>query len=160
MGWGTNFYVCHYFSRKTYDHKWQVEEDLEDAKRSREDAEKRLTQLAFITDPSKFMSKEDIEEGIDATDWLNFKLRDLFEQYRDAEYDVVWLSELLQSWNDCHDKDGLAIPNPDEHAWSKAYLDGDFVRTVENPDLKEKVEEQSEIELSGELFTPDGEAKK
>ena len=155
MGWGTNLYLCHYFSRKTYDHKWQVEDDLKEAKSILEDVEKRLMQLAFITDPSKFMSKEDIEEGIDAAEWLNFRLRDLFEQYKDAHYDVIWLEELLQNWDECHDKNELAIPNPDKDALKKAYLDGDFIKTVEYPDLNKKVEEQPEIEPTGNLFEKD-----
>ena len=141
MGWGTTLYLSHYFSRKTYDNKWQVENDLKEAKSILEDAEKRLMQLAFITDPSKFMLREHTEEGIDAAEWLNFRLRDLFEQYKDAHYDVIWLEELLQNWDKCHDVNGLAISNPDECAWGKAYLDGDFIKTVEYPEQGEKLEE-------------------
>ena len=61
----------------------------------------------------------------------------------------------LQNWDECHDKNELAIPNPDKDAWKKAYLDGDFIKTVEYPDLNKKVEEQPEIELTGNLFEED-----
>lgn len=126
MGWGTNFYLCHYFSRKTYNRKSEVLDDLKEAEKCKLAVENELTQLAFITEPSKF-----VEEEYSVIEYLNNRLQELFEEYFQAVTDIVWLSELVESWDNCHDIEGLAIPNPDSYAYEKNYLDGDFVRTVE-----------------------------
>ena len=43
------------------------------------------------------------------------------------------LGILLGSWEDCHNKEGLAINPPDSIQYDTAFLDGDFVHTVKHP---------------------------
>lgn len=166
MSWETGLVVYHAFNRKTYKSKWEVEDDLEDAQKSMQYAKDRISRLAFITEPEKFMSKNDKEDGdINGIDFIQSELRDMFEMYEEAHYDVIWLTELLENWEKCHDeKTGKAIPAPYSDAWRKAFLDGDFIETVEYDTLQDKIEDSPKIEdvidyQQGELFDEEGNAK-
>lgn len=76
----------------------------------------------------------------DVVDWTDRKLSDLLEEYENAVWWKSRASSVLEHWDDLHDENGLAkdgkVP-----VTGKGYLDdfqrmdGDYIRTVSNPDL-------------------------
>ena len=46
-------------------------------------------------------------------------------------------SVLLENWDNCHTKEGLAIYPPDNVDWKTAYLHGDFVHSTKYPTNKD-----------------------
>lgn len=134
MGWSTNLYTQISFSRKTYTDIYQVDEDIRDCKDMIQMYQKKLSQLAFMTEPKKCCPEEWNDYPLD---WIQNELRECFEELDDYYWQLSKLEILKDSWDKCHNKEtGLAIDPPKECAWNKAYLDGDFVPTINEPNKK------------------------
>ena len=123
MGWDTSIYTDISFNRKTYKHKSEVEEDIEELKDSIEQVKKDLLKLVYITEPRKFMSKEDLEMA-DVDRWLEEKFNDDWEMLQNDIVELWKLEILLGEWDNCHDKAG----NPIRRHISVEYEDGDEQR--------------------------------
>jgi len=130
MGWGTTLTTDIYYNRKTYNSKYEVESDLQECEEILNTIKGDIKALVVCTEPAKMMPQD---EGWEPLEWLvrtiEIKLKDLEEQIAERDNLVF----LLDKWDECHDKEGYAIPCPDEQ-YGKSYLDGDFVRTTENKD--------------------------
>ena len=114
MGLSTNLYTQISFSRKTYTDIYQVDEDIRECKDMIQMYQKKLSQLAFMTEPKKCCPKEFIDYPLD---WIQNELRECFEELEDYYWQLSKLEILKYSWDKCHDKEtGLAIDPPKECA--------------------------------------------
>lgn len=128
MSYETNLTTTITFCRETYNHRWQVEDKLTEVRTEIADLKSRLIELAVMTEPQKFFT--DAEDGY-VLEEVRSKAKyylECLDEYSTEEYKLV---KLLESWEECHDKEGFAIPCPDEH-FGKSYLDGDFVKQKED----------------------------
>lgn len=116
------------FLGKTYNHKYEVEGELTLTQKAIKRKENVLRDLAIMTEPEKWYDKENFDNPYE---WVTTTLKEQLEDLACLYDDEVRLGLLLDNWELCHDKHGLAIAPP----WGcdeTAYLDGDFVRTNES----------------------------
>lgn len=130
MSWATDLYCRVSFNRATYNNKYEVDNRMEELNKCINQCKKELRDLAFITEPNKFFSKE---EDYSPYTFVEQKLEDNLELLEDYIGERNDLSLLLENWNKCHNADGLAIPPPDNFKWDSAFMDGDFVKTINHP---------------------------
>lgn len=69
------------------------------------------------------------------------EFQDAMNNLEEAMYDKFKLELLLDNWDDCHNKEGLAIDPPEDIHYDTAFLSGDFVKTVKYPDIKQYINE-------------------
>lgn len=132
MGWSTELFCNISFNRKSYNSLHEVEEDIEEAKRGVASCKETLRNLALITEPEKFYDKEEFNSPIAwVEESLSSSLELLEEYYRELER----LEILKDNWDNCHDEKGLAINPPDNINWDTAFLEGDFVKSINNQDI-------------------------
>lgn len=136
MGWSTDLLVNVSFNKKTYDSIYEVEDDLEELNNSIKYNKEELRDLALMTEPEK-MFKSDGEDDSTIYDTIKQRVRDCLEILEEDIAERTRLQLLYDNWNACHDKEtGLAIPWPDNIKYDAAYLEGSFIPTVKNPDVK------------------------
>lgn len=138
MGWETTLLTHIRFSHKTYDAKYQVEDDIATLDRSIKMCEQKLRDLAMMTEPDKMLKVigDDNNEtsGFNAYELIDDYLCDLFDILHEDIVERAKLLLLLEEWDKCHDKEtGLAINEPDNIDWDSSFLDGDFVKSVKTP---------------------------
>ena len=126
MGWSTELFCNISFNRKTFNSKYEVEEELEDTKKYLETAKSRLRNIAMITEPKKFCDDDD-----DPIYWLDNEITNTLELIEEYTIDIFKLERLLENWEQCHNKEGLAIDPP---SYGIAYLCGDFVKSEKYPE--------------------------
>lgn len=146
MGWETTLYTSLHFNRKTYDSKYQVEDELEELNESINRYKQELRDLVMITEPEKmFKSSDDTDEYTTSPyDTVTGRFKDLMEFLEEDLIEKYKLEILLDSWDACHDKkSGLAIGRPDNVKWDSSFMDGDFIKTVQKPDLHDSIFEPS-----------------
>lgn len=127
MGWETRLFTSITYNRKTYNHKYEVESDIEQLDDLINLCKNRLRNLVMITEPQKFCGEED------PLYYLENNYSEIVEELEEYIIDRHRLHILLGSWDDCHNKEGLAINPPDNIGFDTSYLDGDFVLTVKHP---------------------------
>ena len=136
MGWETTLLTHIRFSRKTYDNKYQVEDDIANLDRSIKMCEQKLRDLSMMTEPDKMLKVigDDETNGFNAYELIDDYLQDLFDILHEDIVERAKLLLLLEEWDKCHDKEtGLAISEPDNVDWDNSFLSGDFVKTVKKP---------------------------
>lgn len=130
MGWETDLITSISFNRETYQTKYQVEEDLKDVKQSIQDIKRYISDFAMMTEPEKFMPKDENNET-SPFEWVHGTLDSLFEELDGYYYDKVKLEILLEDWDKCHTKDGKPIIPKGKMRkvlyGNIAYIDGDFI---------------------------------
>lgn len=127
MGWCTELFCNIYFNKETFNHINQVNTRIDEVNKDIQDAENRLRQLVFMTEPNKFFEGEDIAYQIEEM------FNECIEVIKDNRYELTKLEFLKENWNNCHDRNGLAINPPENIMWDTAYLDGDYVKSIKNP---------------------------
>lgn len=130
MSWSTDLFCNIHFNRETFDQLYQVQNAISETKACIDQCKKELHSLAIMTEPAKFYNKDDYDSPYSFIEQTFQDNIDLLEEY------IVKLDNLLlleDKWNKCHDEKGLAIPPPDNIHWDSAFLDGDFVKTVNSP---------------------------
>jgi hypothetical protein len=132
MGWQTDLFCNITFNRETFNSKYDVENKIEEETRTLNYAKNRLRNLVYMTEPNKFCPPEQ-----DTIIFVENEFNDTLETIEECTSNLVKLYILLDNWDYCHDKNGLAINPPDSITWKTAYLDGDFVKTVKRPDANE-----------------------
>ena len=132
MGWSTELFCNISYNRKTFNSKIEVEDEISDLDNRIESCKKVLRDMALMTESSKFVDN-DTNPDYFVTEQVENNL-ELLEEYMIERYK---LSILLVSWDDCHNKEGLAIYPPDNVNWNTAYLHGDFVRSTKYPTNKD-----------------------
>ncbi len=134
MGWSTELFCNISYNRKTFNSRLEVEDEISDLDKRIESSKKVLRDMALMTEPSKFMDKDsDTTPYYFVTEQVEDSL-ELLEEYMIERYK---LSVLLDNWNNCHNKEGLAIYPPDNVDGNTAYLRGDFVRSTKYPTNKD-----------------------
>ena len=83
-----------------------------------------------MTEPDKLLSLAEDEDPIDR---INRTVDETLEELEMAYIERWKLEMLRENWSHCHTKDGLAISPPKEAKWPNAFLDGDFIKSVEHP---------------------------
>lgn len=138
MGFGTYLKTDLYFSHKTFNMRREVEEELDKVKESIRLSKERIKQFALMTEPNKFCPKDN-----DPLWWVSNELEEILSALEEEMVDEFKLEMLLENWDDCHDENGLAIPDPnDKDGQSHSYLDGDYVNTIDTPSVQESLHEE------------------
>ena len=129
MGWQTDLFTSITYNRKTYNTLGEVESDYGDTCKMIKHFEEDLRSLALITEPKKFCDEEQ-----DPMWYLTGKVNEILEELEELYIEKFKLAILIESWNDCHDNEGYAIPCPENIHFDTAFLEGDFIKTKENKD--------------------------
>ena len=128
MGWETTLTTHLRFNRKTYNHYYEVENDLDEVREIINRQWKDMRSLAYMTEPKKFCEEEETPVM-----FIEQSLRDIQEILEEYIVEEYKLRCLLEDWDKCHDKEtGRAIPDPEGVSWDSAFLDGDFVETTKD----------------------------
>lgn len=129
MSWETRLFTSIEFNRATYNDKYDVESDLDETDRLIKVCENTIRDLVVMTEPNKFFNNKESNPYLEMTNeyenQLDFLKELLIKKYK--------LSLLYNEWDNCHDIKGLAINPPNDIKYDTAYLDGDFINTVNNP---------------------------
>lgn len=138
MGWATDLYCNISFNRKTYNSLYEVEEDIEETEYIIQMIKDKIKAYALMTEPNKLVTLDN-EKYDNLLIQIEDEVSQLLKEIEDYYFDLVKLNYLRDNWEYCHNKEGLAIPPPKEFSWNTAYLDGDFVKTVDNPNVNDKI---------------------
>ena len=132
MGWSTELFCNISFNRKTYNSLSEVESDIEETKDILQRYKDKIKAYAVMTEPDK-MVKFDDERYDNLLMQIDGEVSDMLEEMEEYYDELFRLQYLWENWENCHTKDGLAINAPKEITWETAYLDGDFVKSANNP---------------------------
>lgn len=99
MAFGTRVNVELYFSHKTYNDKYEVEEDLKDTQENLHDIETRIAMYA-ASSPREGLHTKDCEgEDMNPVDVLYYELKRLKEWYKEEVLKEWQLEMLLDNWD-------------------------------------------------------------
>lgn len=132
MGYSTELFCNISFNRETFNERGEVLDKIHEFELYLQIAKDHLRNLVMMTEPQKYCP-----EDYDTIIWVNNEFRDRMEEIEEYTIELYKLRTLLDNWDYCHNKDGLAIDFPENVSWDKAFLEGDFVRTVNHPNLYE-----------------------
>lgn len=123
MGWSTNLFCNIEFNRQTYNTRNEVLDRIEEVKQCLKTTEDYLRSLVLITEPNKFCT-----EDCDPLNWLNVEFQENIKLYEEYIIELYKLDLLLNNWDACHNKEGLAINTPKGVNYGSAFLNGDFIK--------------------------------
>lgn len=127
MSWSTELFCNISYNRETFNSKYEVEDKLNTVNKYINDCKKVLRDLAIMTEPNKFFNDNPDSDPYNQIT-INFEdTIELLEEYYIEKYKLLLL---LDNWENCHNKEGLAIYPPDNIDWNTAYLHGDFVKST------------------------------
>lgn len=129
MGYSTELFCNLSFNRETFNYKSDVESKLDDVKSYIKMDKARLRDFALMTDPEKLYNKEDYDS---AYSFLTSEVENTLDDLEENLVEKFKLETLLDCWDNCHTKEGLAIPAPDSITWETSYLEGDYVKTTKS----------------------------
>lgn len=130
MGSGCTLRTNIYFSHKNYRSIAEVEEDIKLQESFIANAEKDLMMLITMTEPDKFWRKDEAEVGETPWTWMQNQAMQAIETIKEATEELSKLMTLYYEWNDCHNKEGLAIEPHDGTGYHKPYFWGDWIKSV------------------------------
>jgi len=133
MSWSTELFCNISFNRKTYNSKYEVQDDIDDLNKQINTCKETIRDMVMITEPSKFVNKDNDENPYF---FLCDNFKENIELLEELIIEKYKLDVLLNNWGNCHNKEGLAIYPPDEINWDTAYLHGDFIRSTKYPNDK------------------------
>ena len=134
MSQSTKLYTRIVFNAKTYNGKYEVENDLEFVQKQIEKTRKDILILGLMTEPAKFAPQD-----MNPADYITRNCDELLDYLKELYVDEYKLSKLLAEWDICHNEHGIGINPPDDQRY-KIYIDGDFVLTEKYPDNKAMLE--------------------
>lgn len=134
MSWSTELFCNLSFNRETFNSKFEVEDKIKELDECINTCKKELRDMALMTEPSKFMGKEDESNPYL---FITSKVEDSLELLEEYTIERYKLCVLLENWENCHNEEGLAIYPPDGVNWDTAYLHGDFVHSTKYPTDKD-----------------------
>lgn len=133
MGWGTNLTTQLYYSRKTYNSKYEVQQDYDDEDKMINTLKSELKNLAIMTEPQKWIPKDELE-SCDPMYYISNRVEQILQDLEDAIIDKWRYGILLDNWENCHNQDtGLGKEEPEDWKYDTAYISGDFVKTDKHP---------------------------
>lgn len=139
MGWSTELFCNIHFNRKSYNSLYEVEEDIAMYEKSIRHCKDEIRTAVFMTEPDKLYNKDEYSSPLD---FLKELYENNMEVLEENMYELQKLYYLKENWDQCHDKNtGLAVPPPDHIQWNTAYLDGDFIKTVQTDSSNNKCED-------------------
>ena len=127
MGWSTDLFCNITFNKKTFNTIYEVQDKKDEIEVCLKNAKDNLRDLVIMTEPNKYFPEDTMSS-------IQFQYNELMELIEDYTIELYKLGLLLENWDKCHTVEGLAINPPDNIHWDTAFLDGDFVNTVKNPD--------------------------
>lgn len=130
MGSGCTLRTNIYFSHKSYRSITEVEEEIKLQESFIANAEKDLMMLITMTEPDKFWRKDEAEVGETPWIWMQNQAMQAIETIKEASEELSKLRTLLYCWDDCHNKEGLAIEPPKGDSCSGDYFWGDWIKSV------------------------------
>ena len=134
MSWSTELFCNISYNRETFNSKYEVEDKLNTVNKYINDCKKVLRDLAIMTEPNKFFN-DNPDSDLYNQITINFEdTIELLEEYYIEKYKLLLL---LDNWENCHNKEGLAIYPPDNIDWNTTYLHGDFVKSTKYPTDKD-----------------------
>lgn len=161
MGWETTLYTSLHFNRKTYEYKYEVEGDIDELTKSINRCRQELRDLATMTDPDKMLRSSADAEYTNAYDLITYRFDEIIEIYEEDLIERAKLQKLLDEWDVCHDKNtNLAIGRPKNIKYSDSFLDGDYIKTVEQPDLKDTLFDKDNTESTYNITNSDSDQNK
>ena len=134
MGWSTELFCNVSYNRETFNSRGEVEDKISELDKNIESCKKTIRDMALMTEPSKFMSRDNDESPYY---FVTEQVEDNLELLEEYTIERWKLSLLLENWNNCHNEEGLAIYPPDGVNWDTAYLHGDFVHSTKYPTNKD-----------------------
>ena len=156
MSWETTLYTSIHFNKRTYENKYQVIEDIDELNKSINRCHQELRDLATMTDPNKMLRTESDTEDTSAHDLVIYRFNEIIEIYEEDLIERAKLHKLLDEWDTCHDnKSGLAIGPPKNIKYNDSFLDGDYIKTVEHPNLKDTLFNTDNIQSSYNITNSD-----
>lgn len=137
MSWSTELFCNVSYNRESFNSREEVEYRISELDKTIESCKKTIRDMALMTEPSKFMIKDNDDSPYYfvtrvVEDSLEFLEEDIIERWK--------LSLLLDNWENCHNEEGLAIYPPDGIHGDTAYLHGDFVHSTKYPTNKSLLE--------------------
>lgn len=129
MGWSSNLFCNINFNRETYNSKYEVENKIEELENSIKNAKEMIKSLVLITEPKKFCSEDN-----DPLFWIQHTTDEWIELLEENTIELYKLNLLLENWENCHNKEGLAIYPPETIRWDTSFLCGDFIKSTKYPD--------------------------
>lgn len=134
MSWSTELFCNLSFNRETFNSKFEVQDKIKELDENINTCKRELRDMALMTEPSKFMDKEDWS---DPYFFVTSKVEDSLELLEEYTIERYKLHVLLNNWENCHNEENLAIYPPDGISCDTAYLHGDFVRSTKYPTNKD-----------------------
>lgn len=130
MGSGCTLRTNIYFSHKNYRSISEVEDDIKLQESFIANAEKDLMMLITMTEPERFWRKDEAEVGETPWIWMQNQAMQAIETIKEASEELSKLRTLLYEWDECHDKEGLAIEPFKGSGYNKSYFWGDWIKSV------------------------------
>ena len=133
MGSGCTLRTNIYFSHKSYRSITEVEEDIKLQESFIVNAEKDLMMLITMTEPERFWRKDEADVGETPWIWMQNQATTAIETIKEATEELSKLRTLLYEWDDCHNKEGLAVeplPDDDHGSHRATYFWGDWIKSV------------------------------
>ena len=128
MGWSTSLFCNIEFNRKSYNSLYEVELDISEIENTIQLYKDKIKAYATMTEPDKVI-KFDEEKYDNLLLQVNDEISTMLEELEEYFYELMKLEYLQKNWDNCHDKNGVAIAPPDDIHWDTAYLEGDFIKT-------------------------------
>lgn len=125
MSWYTDLFCNITFNRETYNNKYEVEDKIDELQKCLEVAKSDIRDLVVMTEPSKFCPKDE-----DPYCWMINEYKGCLELIEEYSIELYKLNLLLNNWDACHDKEGLAINPPKEITYETAFIDGDYIKSA------------------------------
>ena len=130
MGSGCTLRTNIYFSHKNYRSISEVEDEIKLQESFIANAEKDLMMLITMTEPDKFWRKDEAEVGETPWIWMQNQAMQAIETIKEASDELSKLRTLYYEWDDCHNKEGLAIEPHSGTSYDKPYFWGDWIKSV------------------------------
>jgi uncharacterized protein (UPF0216 family) len=132
MGWTTDLFCNISFNRETFNYKEEVESKISELDKCIESCKNTIRDMALITEPAKFINKE---EDSNPYYFVINNVEDNIQLLEEYTIERFKLLLLLDNWDSSHTKEGLAIYPPDNIEWNSAFMSGDFVKSTKFPEI-------------------------
>lgn len=132
MAWHTDLMCDIEFNRETFNTINEVYNKIDEIESYIKTTKNTLRNLVVMTEPQKFCP-----EDYDPLSWASGECEESLDLLEEYAIELYKLRLLLNNWDACHTKDGLAIDFPEGIRYDSAFLQGDFVNTVKYPNRHE-----------------------
>jgi hypothetical protein len=146
MGMGCYLTTTIHYHDKIFQSKDELINEIELNNNIINNCEKELMTYMVMTEPSKFWRESEAEVGETPYIWLWNEVQRCIDSIKEYSAQNERLYILLYDWDECHDKNGVAITAPKTDSNGK-YFGGDCINTV-YPDGTEAYNYRKDLGLS------------